>query len=644
MFYYQVAPNRVVFKSKPVFTYQFAAKLQPGQIVTIPVGRRTLIGVIIKAVKQPDFDTKPIASVLENRPLPTPLLKTILWLADYYASDLATVLQTTLPSGLDKTRRQTKTKPLPTSATAKLSPTAAQAKAIKGIADSPVNNTILHGVTGSGKTTVYLELAAKTIAAGQSVIIIVPEIALTTQLIQQVRAYFDAPLIVHSKITEAKRHLIWQTALNADQPVVVVGARSALFTPAPNLGLIVIDEFHEPSLKQDRNPRYSAVRTASYLAHQTGAKLILGSATPDTTEHFIYEQKNYSIIKLTSTALLVTKPKIEVVDMTKKANFKRHYFLSNQLLTAIKQSLTNQEQVLLYHNRRGTASTTICKDCGWMAECDHCHIPMSLHADHFQLICHSCGTTAKVPTTCLECGSTNVDHRGIGTKLIEREVKKLFPSTNIKRFDADTASDQTVDQMYEQLQTGKVDIIIGTQVIAKGLNLPKLTTVGVVQADSGLFLPDFTSEERTFQLLSQVIGRVGRDQKTTTVVVQTYQPEHPSIQFGINQDFTNFYQYCLRQRKIQQMPPFRYLLRLKVSYKTEAAVIKHITQLATDIKRHHPQVSILGPTPCFYERTGDKINWQIIVKSVRRPVLQQIIANLPANTSIQYDIDPMSLL
>lgn len=643
MKYYLVGINKVVSKQHEQFTYHSELNYRVGQIVQVSIGKALALGVIVELVKKPEFATKPIFASVTDQTLPLPLVKTLLWMRQFYLAPLASIIQTALPTGILKNRRVSQAIFTTSESNASLIPTSAQAEIINKIINSPPQTHLLRGVTGSGKTTVYLELVRQAITAQRSAIIIIPEIALTTQLTQQFTSQFERVIVFHSNLTESARHQIWQAVLTAQEPVIIIGTRSSLFLPVQNLGLIVIDEAHEiSSLKQDKNPKYSSTQVASVLAKLHHARLILGSATPLLSDYWFCEQKKCSLLELPDTALNATPPRIELVDMRTKANFKRNFILSNQLLSAIQNSLDQHQQVLIFHNRRGSTSATLCKACGWLAECPHCHIPLTLHHDSFQLRCHSCNYTQIIPTHCPQCGSAEIEHRGIGTKLIEAELTRLFPKATIRRFDADTPTDENVANSYDQLRDGTIDLLIGTQVIAKGLNLPNLTTVGIVQADTGLFLPDFVASERTFQLLTQVIGRVGRNAKSTQVIIQTYQPDHPSIKLALTQDYLQFYQQEIALRRAHHYPPFCFLLKLTISYKTEAIAIKHARVLAHDLHQRFSDIEIVGPSPSFYEKRGDKFYWQIIVKSTKRPVLQQIVADLPPNW--QFNLDSSSLI
>lgn len=645
MTYYEVAPTKIVRVTSSVFTYHADEVLAPGQLVTIPVGKQQLTGIVMRRVSKPAYETKPVSSVLDYSPLPPALLATVSWMSEYYATHLATVVQTALPRGLTTTRR---TKPssssLPTRDRTHFLLNTSQKAAVTAVTAMTPGTAIMHGITGSGKTAVYIELAKQTLNAGKSVMVLVPEIALTSQLVAEFQHHFSDIILTHSKQTESERHRAWAAALSSPTPRVIIGPRSVLFMPVTSIGLIVIDEAHEPSFKQDQSPRYSALRVASILAKHHGGRVVQGSATPLVSEYYLAKAAGRPIIELPEKARRdAVTPDISVVDMTKKPLFTKHRFFSDSLLAQIATSLSANHQVLIFHNRRGSASTTLCENCGWSAICPRCFVPFTLHADTHQLICHICGTTERVPTSCPECAHTDIVHRGIGTKLVESELKRLFPQASIARFDGDTENKQTVEQRYQALYDGTIDIIVGTQVIAKGLDLPHLRTVGVIQADAGLSLPDFVSAERTFQLLSQVVGRVGRSSHPTHVIVQSYQPNTPAVTLGIQQDYATFYDLTLADRKRGHFPPFTYLLKLTCLYKTEAAAIRQSRAFAARIRQEFSDVIILGPTPAFYERQHDTYRWQIVVRSSRRSQLLSIAATVPA-THWHVDIDPASLL
>lgn len=645
MNYYEVAPTKIIRANSHTFTYETSQPLMLGSFVMISVGKQLLLGVIINQAAKPTYATREIIEVLDIPPLPSELLTTALWMSRYYHAHLATVLQTVLPRGLTKKRRQKDALSLEINRKrTNYLLNKYQLSAVKNLQESTPGTVLLHGITGSGKTAVYIEYVRSILAGSKSAIILVPEIALTSQLVAEFQQHFPSIILTHSKQTEAERHLSWLQAAHATEPTVVIGPRSALFLPLQSVGAIIIDEAHEPSYKQEQSPRYSALRVAGVLAAAHKCLAIQGSATPLVAEYFLAQEYKRPIIRLPKRAREeAVDPTVTLVDMTKRDNFSGHKFLSNTLLESITSSLNNKQQVLLFHNRRGSASTTLCEECGWSAMCQRCFIPLTLHADKHLLRCHICATTERVPTACPSCASTTIIHKGIGTKLIESELKKKFPHANIMRFDGDSQDSETVEKQYQALYNGDIQIIIGTQVIAKGLDLPHLRTVGVIQADAGLSLPDFSSGERTFQLIAQVVGRVGRSHHETNVVIQSYQPNNPVVRYGIAQDYASFYTETIALRKRGVFPPYTHMLRLTCTYKTEAAAIRNSKQLADSIRRQFTDITLLGPTPAFYERQRDTYRWQIVVKSAKRQRLTEIADTIPT-AHWQYDLDPVSLL
>lgn len=647
MNYYEVAPTQIIRKDAAVFTYSSETSLTVGQLVVIEVGKRHIVGVVMRQTQVPkEYATKPVTSLIDMPPLPQPLVEVALWMSDYYVTHLATVLQTVLPRGIQKKRRERQTLPqINHRERTNFLLNEEQLSAVSTIDSMSSGTALLYGITGSGKTAVYIELAKRAIHSGQSVIILVPEIALTAQVIDEFTNVFSDVIVTHSRQSEAERHLAWMEALTSFTPRIVIGPRSALFMPLQKIGLIIIDESHEPSYKQDQSPRYSALRVASILTNKHHTKLVLGSATPLITDYYLAKESKRPIIQLTKPARnTATKPVIELIDMTNRSNFKKHRFLSDTLLQKTQETLDEGHQVLLFHNRRGSAPTTLCENCGWTALCERCFIPLTLHADKHRLECHICGAHSRIPTSCPECMATEIIHKGIGTKLIESEVRKLFPHSTIARFDGDNTSSDSIENRYSELYNGSINIIIGTQVIAKGLDLPKLRTVGIVQADAGLSLPDYTASERTFQLLAQAIGRVGRSELSSSVIVQSYQPTHPSVVLGLQQDYASFYKIALAERKQAIFPPFCHLLKLVCVYKTERAAVENAQKLAATLRRiAGPEITILGPTPAFHERQRDTYRWQLVIKSPKRAALVNLLDYIPP-THWQYELDPLSLL
>ena len=593
---------------------------------------------------KPEFQTKAILNVLYDEALPPKLTKALSWLSDYYRAPMSSVIQAALPRGITKKRRD-KIEKLPEVEKIKDNPlNSAQKRAIAEIEQNSSRTVLLHGITGSGKTNVYIDLAEKRLSQGESVILLVPEIALTSQLVRNFRAHFDNIYLLHSAQSESLRHQIWEKILKTNEPSVIIGPRSALFAPIHNLGLIIIDEAHEPSFMQDQNPKYSALRLAPQLA-----KTVLGSATPLISDYYI--AKNHDAITTLDELAIKNTKKAEtfLLDLKARQNFTRSRLISNQLLESIQESLDNHTQAMLFHNRRGTAPITICDKCGWQALCPTCFLPLVLHADKYAMTCHTCGKNFPVPTSCPKCENASIHHKGFGTKLLEQEISRLFPKARIARFDADTENDKQLNKIYDDVHDGKYDIIIGTQMIAKGFDFPLLTTLGIVQADAGLSLPDFSSEERTFELITQVIGRAKRGHQDSKIFVQSFQPEHPIIEFAIKSDYSALYEYLVQKRRQSKLPPYTFLLKLSVTYKTENAAVRNIRELYKKVIQSAnllevDQFSVTPPMPAFHERSSTGYTWQLLLKAKKRQDLLNIFDQLPNTQYLHFTFDPISLL
>ena len=669
--YYEVIPT-TTFKKSPLFsdgllTYSFDQNLAPGTIVSIPLGKKTALGIIYRKTTAPtdqNFVIKSINKIVHPIPLPNHLLKSLAWLSSYYLNPVAKTANLFLPLGIEKNRRKKSSastfipqfsNPIqdiasPIAATTThyqipLNP--AQKQALTELHKIKTHTKLLHGITGSGKTNIYLELASQVFSSNQSVILLVPEISLTPQLVGRFQEHFGTQVIsLHSKLTEAERHLIWQRIHEADQstPFVIIGPRSALFSPLKNLGLIIIDEAHEPSFYQDTSPRYHALRLASFMAQTLKIDCLLGTATPRVEDYFL-AQKNHAYVALSEKAKSITsQTKISLIDLKDRALFTRNRYFSDALLQDIENNLKQHKQTLLFHNRRGSAPLTVCEHCGYQVLCPNCLLPLTLHSDSYQLICHTCGHHEPVPSTCPVCHHGSLIHKGFGTKLLESELKKIFKSARIARFDADNATADSLTQNFEAVKNGDIDIIIGTQTIAKGLDLPLLNTVGIIQADANLNLPDYAAEERTFQLITQVIGRVGRGHTDINhVFLQTFQPEHPVILAAKSLDYAKFADYLLKKRQLSHLPPFFYLLRISIVKKTEDLTIKKIMELHRALKKF-PDVYLSAPTPSFHEYTPSGYSWQIIVKAKKRDSLTHLIESLNQYPEIRFAIDPPSLI
>ncbi len=644
--YYLITPLAYTGAAK-AFTYHSDVPLKPAQIVQIPIGRRIVLGIVDAKVEKPTFNTKPISSTLDLPPVPSDLHLLAGWVADYYAASPSSIWNTILPTGLLKTRRPGKPHKPKTASGLPSSPLAAeQSAALTHIQTSGKSNFLLQGVTGSGKTRVYLELAARTVAEGRSVIILVPEITLTPQIVAQFETIFgDLVLASHSKLTEAERHRIWTLASDAaaaGRPTIIIGPRSCLFMPTHKLGLIVVDECHESSYKQDQHPRYHAVAVAARRAKITGAILVLGSATPGLGELYLAGVGRIEHIFMNQRANKITPPRAKIIDLRNKELFTLSKFITQPLYEAIADTMTSGRQTLLYLNRRGSASSQVCGDCGHVTTCPNCALPLTFHADLMKLICHHCNFRITSAAVCPECHGANLKLLGGGTKRIEAEIERLFPEARLARLDRDSATLSHIKEVFAGLKARTIDILIGTQMIAKGLDLPAIDTVGIVSADTMLHLPDFSAAERTYQLLSQVSGRAGRGDRAGQVFIQTYTPDHPAIQAAATGAYAEFAAAELLEREALGYPPYTYLLKLTAAAPTSDGARQLALTAAADLRRQ-PGIRVAGPAPAFIELGAGKYHWIVTVTAKQRNILQAIASDLPAEHWTA-DLDPINLL
>lgn len=636
-----VSPLEAATVDHFAFTYHSDQPIPKGQLVKVPFGKSHGLGVVMSPTGQPQFATKPIEGTLDIH-LPKQLVDLAAWLGEYYNASPKNVWQTVLPSGLTTKRRPHKAPYQYPNLPESTDPlTDEQEAVLKQILSSNNQSHLLWGITGSGKTRLYAELATNTLKAGRSVIVLVPEIALTPQIIGRFSARFPEQIIhTNSMMTPSQRHLVWQQALTEQRPMVAIGPRSALFLPLQNIGLIIVDESHETSYKQEQAPRYLADVTAARLANLHGGKLVMGSATPSLNQIWLSGKQRIQLAELHTRPSGQFLPTAQIIDLRDKSLLKQSRWLSQPLIDALEQTLHEGRQSLLFINRRGSASSQLCSDCGFVSRCPACHLPLTFHADNLKLICHVCNYQMAPPALCPDCGQSSMRFIGSGTKRIEAEALRLFPNARLRRLDRDSATGDVIQEIDKDLRNGNIDILVGTQMVAKGLDLPTLDTVGVVSADTMLYLPDFTASERTYQLLSQVSGRAGRGNMPGKVLIQTYTPEHPAIQAAAQGDSRGFAAKELAERKLLDYPPYCYLMKLSTSAKTADTAEKRSLAMAEKIKDQN--LSLLGPAPAFHEQSGGQFHWQIIVKSYDRRNLQAVARGLPAGWTV--DLDPINLL
>ena len=493
----------------------------------------------------------------------------------------------------------------------------------------PSSLYLLHGVTGSGKTELYFEVAASILQQGLQVLYLVPEIALTPQTLERARGRFgDEVALLHSNMSDGERFDQWFKIKNGTARFVL-GARSALFAPYERLGLIIVDEEHETTYKQEETPRYHSRQVVEKLAEITGAKVIFGSATPAIESYYFTHTGKYTLLNLEQRFNNKPLPRVELVDMKAELKNGNKNILSGDLREAIKESLSRQEQVILLLNRRGHSTFILCRDCGESLKCPACDVALTYHATETNLRCHYCDYRIPVPNICPKCRSNRIRYFGHGTQKLEAELATEFAEARIIRMDVDsTARKGAHHEIYRKLTQGAVDILLGTQMIANGLDLPNVTLVGVISADSTLNIPDFRSSERTFQLLTQVAGRAGRGSQAGRVIFQSYNSEHYSLRFAKEHDYRGFFEVEIKNRQELNYPPFTELVKigfLGLDSKQVQEAAETFRQTVTNQTDLVKQVEILGPAPALIPKIQDKYRWHMLFKSKEPRALEELV-------------------
>ncbi|MFA7468345.1 MAG: primosomal protein N', partial [Desulfotomaculaceae bacterium] len=490
---------------------------------------------------------------------------------------------------------------------------------------------LLHGITGSGKTVVYLAAAKKAVQTGKQVIVLVPEISLTPQLLEEFYSVFgERVAVLHSALSAGERGHEWNR-IKEGHADIVIGARSAIFAPVSNPGLIILDEEHEQTYKQEESPRYHAREVALQRAGLTGAVVVLGSATPSLETYCRTLKGGFEHLRLPHRVEKKPLPQVEIVDMREELRAGNKRLFSRALIKKIKERLDSGEQTILFLNRRGYSTFIICRECGQLLKCPHCEISLTYHKDS-RLRCHYCNYTTTAPTACPLCSSEYISYLGAGTQRVEREISQVFPQARVLRMDSDTTSRKGAHRrILKQVTQGNADILVGTQMVAKGHNLPGVTLVGVVNADSTLHMSDFRASERTFQLLTQVAGRAGRGIQPGEVIIQTYSPDHYSIKAAQKQDYLHFLREELRVRSSLFYPPFTLLARLMFTgsdgdfVEGEARALKEYLDVEVVAQKQN-EIFLLGPSPAAIYKTKDQYRWQIIVKGTSRLAVRETCA------------------
>ena len=529
-----------------------------------------------------------------------------------------------------------------------------QSSAINKIENSLKNVILLKGVTGSGKTEVYMNLVKNAISKEKSSVILVPEISLTPQMIERFKGRFGREVAVfHSKLSDGERYDEWHR-VKEGKVKVVIGARSALFLPLQNLGLIIIDEEHENTYKSEQNPKYVTKEVAEFISALKGCKVILGSATPSIETYYRAISGDIELVELNKRIDDKPMPKIEIVDMREELNNGNISMFSKKLFLEIKEALSRKEQIILFLNRRGFSTFVSCRSCGYVFKCPKCDISMTFHKNGY-LVCHYCGHGEKQPRTCPKCKSKYVKHFGAGTERVEEEVRKYFKDVKILRMDMDTTRNKNShESIYNSFKNGEADILIGTQMISKGLDFENVTLVGILAADMSLNLPDYRAAERTFQIVTQVSGRAGRGDKEGKVILQTYNPSHYSLNYAKNYDYDGFYNEEFTTRGLMYYPPFGRILLVNASSKNENALKSFMNLLKdkfSNLNVEEENIEMLGPVPCIISKIKDNFRWQIMFKGDLtldfckkiKDNLYQLNKNVYNEIKVTIDINPNNL-
>ena len=544
-----------------------------------------------------------------------------------------------------------------------LTPNTEQATALEEINDKPGDFFLLHGVTGSGKTEVYLQAIAHALEQGKGAIVLVPEIALTPQTVERFKARFSSgPLktlvaVLHSHLSAGERHDEWHK-IRQGRAKIVIGARSAIFAPVEPLGLIIVDEEHEPSYKQEESPRYHARDVAVVRGKREGATVVLGSATPSMESYHNAKRGRYQLLEMPSRADHKQMPLVRVQDMRteKSKGDQGPPIFSQRLKEAIRNRLEQGEQTILFLNRRGFATSMQCPDCGFVAECPNCSLSLTYHRREQFLRCHVCGHAESAPRRCPSegCGSAKIRFHGLGTEKVEDVLRKLFPDANVTRMDSDALKrKEDYRRILGDFRRGKIDILVGTQMIAKGLHFPRVTLVGIVYADTGLHLADFRAGERTFQPLTQVAGRAGRGEVEGEVVVQTFSPVHPAIQFSRRHDYEGYFEAEMEFREQLRYPPFTRAAMLTLRGRNEEKVsfsADHVKKQIEPLTESMDDLQISGPAPAPLLRAETFYRYQLMLRTGRMSELSRHLAaitaglSFPDDVTLTVDIDPVSLL
>jgi primosomal protein N' (replication factor Y) len=661
--YAAVVPDTRSILPRDVFTYTVPDDLDalaiPGARVEVPFGARTVTGYVVERTTGSDFEApRALMRVLDEAPLlDENQVRIALWIAARYVAPLGEVIKAMLPSGVRSAKpggrkRGPRTTSRGVAAIDEAAHTeappltgaqqAAAAPLLQAVDAHTHIRLLLHGVTGSGKTEVYLAAISRALEHGRGVIVLVPEISLTPQTVARFAGRFPGRVaLVHSGLTDAERAAQWRR-IREGEADVVVGSRSAVFAPLRAPGVIVVDEEDAGAYKQDRVPRYNAVDVALELGRLHGIPVVLGSATPRVETFFHAKTGAMEYAELPERIAGRALPPIEVVDLREELQAGNRSPLSQTLERALRETHANPEaQSILFLNRRGSATVVVCRTCGAVLTCPNCSVSMVYHQGRARCDCHYCGAVAAVPMTCPECHSPSIRGLGMGTEKLEHEVRQLFPKLRLLRMDRDTVSHRDAYyDIYEKFRNHEADCLIGTQMVAKGWDLAGVRLVGIVNADTALHFPDYRSGEITFSLLTQVAGRAGRGDEPARVVLQTYSPGHYAIRHALGHDYLNFARDEIRIRRALHFPPYARLVQCTFAH-TDDGKAEQETRLAVQkvsgILASGDGLDVLGPAPAFLHRLRGEYRWQF---TVRGEAIERTFPHLPRGRGWSIDVDP----
>ncbi|MBL7664108.1 MAG: primosomal protein N' [Bacteriovoracaceae bacterium] len=654
MNYYLIAVN---FPARVnVLTYQSEHAYAPGTLVKIPLGRRSESGCVIGPAPKPDYKTKDITEQISPELSLNALeIKLYTWISQYYHYPLGQVIFDCLPKSL-KRPREIKFA-IGENQALEYDLSADQAKifmSLKAQLDTGFSKHLIHGITGSGKTAIYLKLALEKIANKQSVLFLLPEINLTPQFTEFFQKHVSCEICTyHSGVSDSEKYQIWKKCKNGTGPILVLGVRSSIFLPITNLGLIIVDEEHDHSFKQDDRCPYNARDIAIKKASDMSFPIILGSATPMIENYYNYkESKNY--YPITKRAAIGVLPKVELVDLRNEKEDREHWPFRKETLEIIKKAFDKNEQVLVFINRLGFSNFMQCSSCGQQFNCPNCSVTLTTYRKRNMLECHHCEYKTPIPTSCPKCSCLTLIHRGYGTEKVEEVLKNKFPKQKIERFDRDEI--KTLNDLKDKLDrfhAHKIDLFVGTQMLSKGHNFRRVNTVIILGVDALLNFPDFRSEERVFQLVTQVIGRAGRFGPESSVYIQTFNPEMDLFKQIQSHEFNAFYESELIIRRAAHCPPFTRLAMLYFTHKNKELLESYVTKESVKLKKlvsdHFNQVSLWGPRAAMIEKRANHFTWSLMIKSTEVSQLHQFLSTfeknveVPTGMKLKIDIDPYFL-